>query len=41
MSNNLELVNGPIHYGGADKPYEKLKKALKADINESAWDVLY
>ncbi len=24
-----------------DKPYEKLKKALKADINEDLWDELY
>lgn len=29
------------YFLGADKPYEKLKKALNADINESAWDELY
>ncbi len=29
------------YFLGADKPYEKLKKALKADINENAWDELY
>lgn len=29
------------YFLGADKPYEKLKKALKADINETAWDELY
>jgi adenine-specific DNA-methyltransferase len=29
------------YFLGADKPYEKLKKALKADINESAWEELY
>ncbi len=29
------------YFLGADKPYEKLKKALKADINESAWDEIY
>lgn len=29
------------YFLGADKPYEKLKKALRADINESAWDELY
>ncbi len=29
------------YFLGADKPYEKLKKALKADINEEAWDELY
>ncbi|MGB8658307.1 MAG: site-specific DNA-methyltransferase [Candidatus Zixiibacteriota bacterium] len=29
------------YFLGADKPYEKLKKALRADINEDAWDELY
>ncbi len=29
------------YFLGADKPYEKLKKALKADISESAWEELY
>ncbi|OGF65900.1 hypothetical protein A3I27_00280 [Candidatus Giovannonibacteria bacterium RIFCSPLOWO2_02_FULL_43_11b] len=29
------------YFLGADKPYEKLKKALKADINENAWEELY
>lgn len=29
------------YFLGGDKPYEKLKKALKADINESAWEELY
>jgi adenine-specific DNA-methyltransferase len=29
------------YFLGADKPYEKLKKALKADINEDIWDELY
>lgn len=29
------------YFLGAEKPYEKLKKALKADINEDAWDELY
>lgn len=29
------------YFLGADKPYEKLKKALKANIDESAWDELY
>ena len=29
------------YFLGNDKPYEKLKKALKADINESIWDELY
>ncbi len=29
------------YFLGADKPFEKLKKALKADINEYLWDELY
>ncbi len=29
------------YFLGADKPYEKLKKALKADINEELWEELY
>lgn len=29
------------YFLGDDKPYEKLKKALKADISESAWEELY
>ena len=29
------------YFLGADKPYEKLKKALKADINEDLWEELY
>jgi len=29
------------YFSGADEPYEKLKKALKAEIDESAWSTLY
>jgi adenine-specific DNA-methyltransferase len=29
------------YFLGADMPYEKLRKALKADINQNAWDELY
>ncbi len=29
------------YFLGADKPYEKLKKALKTDINEDLWEELY
>jgi adenine-specific DNA-methyltransferase len=29
------------YFTGADKPYEKLKRALKAEINEEAWSMLY
>jgi adenine-specific DNA-methyltransferase len=29
------------YFTGADKPYERLKKALRAEINEEAWSSLY
>ncbi len=29
------------YFLGANKPYEKLKKALRADINEDAWEELF
>ena len=29
------------YFLGGDKPYDKLKKALKADINEELWEELY
>jgi len=29
------------YFTGADEPYDKLKRALKADIDESAWSSLY
>jgi adenine-specific DNA-methyltransferase len=29
------------YFTGADQPYEKLKKALRAEIDESAWAALY
>lgn len=29
------------YFTGADEPYEKLKGALKAEIDESAWATLY
>lgn len=29
------------YFTGADQPYEKLKKALKAEIDEAAWSALY
>ncbi|PWR75456.1 site-specific DNA-methyltransferase [Methanospirillum stamsii] len=29
------------YFTGADKPYDKLKKALKAEVNESAWEEIY
>lgn len=29
------------YFTGGDKPYEKLKRALKAEIDESSWESLY
>ena len=29
------------YFTGGDRPYEKLRKALKADIDETAWEALY
>ena len=29
------------YFTGADQPYEKLKRALRAEIDESAWQTLY
>ena len=29
------------YFTGADQPYERLKRALKAEIDEAAWSMLY
>ena len=29
------------YFTGADQPYEKLKNALRAEIDEAAWSALY
>ena len=29
------------YFTGADEPYEKLKRALKAEVDEAAWSSLY
>ena len=29
------------YFTGADEPYEKLKRALRAEIDEEAWSALY
>ena len=29
------------YFTGADEPYDKLKRALRADINQEAWQSLY
>ena len=35
MENKQEMVNHPLHYGGADNPYEAIKviEAWEADFN--------
>jgi len=30
-----------LYFTGADEPYEKLKRAPKAEIDEAAWATLY
>jgi adenine-specific DNA-methyltransferase len=29
------------YFTGADEPYDKLKRALRAEIDEAAWQTLY
>ena len=29
------------YFTGADRPYDKLKRALRAEIDEEAWSALY
>ena len=29
------------YFTGADEPYEKLKRALRAEVDEAAWAPLY
>ena len=29
------------YFTGAEEPYEKLKRALRAEVNEEAWSALY
>ncbi len=29
------------YFTGADQPYDKLKRALRADVDEAAWSALY
>lgn len=31
----------PPYFTGADQPYERLKKALRTEVDESAWAALY
>ena len=39
--NNEAFFVRHAYFTGADKPYEKLKRALKAEIDEEAWASLY
>ena len=39
--NNEAFFVRHAYFTGADKPYEKLKKALRAEIDEEAWSSLY
>jgi len=39
--NNESFFVRHAYFTGADKPYERLSKTLKADIDESAWQSLY
>ena len=36
-----QIVRESKGYPGADEPYEKLKRALRAEIDEAAWATLY
>ena len=29
------------YFTGADKPYDKLKRTLRADVDEEAWESIY
>ena len=35
------FISRHAYFTGADEPYEKLKRALRAEIDESAWSALY
>jgi hypothetical protein len=34
---NTEMVNGPIHYGGADNPYEVIKVCEAWGLDKDAY----
>ncbi len=38
---NGEIFVGHAYFTGGDEPYEKLKRALWAEIDEDAWSQLY
>lgn len=39
--NGESFIVRHAYFTGADQPYEKLKRALRAEIDESAWSALY
>jgi adenine-specific DNA-methyltransferase len=39
--NGESFIVRHAYFTGADEPYEKLKRALRAEIDESAWSMLY
>jgi adenine-specific DNA-methyltransferase len=39
--NNESFFVRHAYFTGGDKPYDKLKRALKAEIDEEAWESLY
>lgn len=39
--NGESFIVRHAYFTGADEPYDKLKRALRAEIDESAWSVLY
>lgn len=41
MIPDLAMGDELLKKTGADEPYEKLKRALRAEIDESAWSALY
>ena len=39
--NGESFIVRHAYFTGADEPYDKLKRALRAEIDESAWSALY
>jgi adenine-specific DNA-methyltransferase len=39
--NGESFIVRHAYFTGADEPYDKLKRALRAEIDEAAWSVLY
>ena len=41
MARSASLNVRHAYFTGGDEPYEKLKRALRAEIDERAWSTLY